>query len=188
VTQTNSPRGHGFLRVAECVAYENSQVVLFDDEVTTPLGAPGRHLRLQSRSCPLGVVVVAAAGSQLVLIHVHRYALDDWSLELPRGTCIDMETPEVAALRELAEETGILAADALILGYHRPDTSILETEVAIVTCCVGTTESTRPDPAEAVDEVLLLEPHEVWERITSGEIRDGFTLGAMALLHAHGRA
>jgi 8-oxo-dGTP pyrophosphatase MutT (NUDIX family) len=54
-----------------------------------------------------GVVVRAGADGPEVLV-VHRPRYDDWSL--PKGKAEPDETDEAAALREVAEETGVVAA------------------------------------------------------------------------------
>ena len=53
-----------------------------------------------------GIVIDRRHGQQRVLV-VHRPAYDDWSL--PKGHLEAGEAPAAAALREVAEETGVLA-------------------------------------------------------------------------------
>ena len=59
---------------------------------------------------------VGAHGATEVLV-VHRPRYDDWSL--PKGKLDDGETHEAAALREVAEETGLVCALGEELPAHR---------------------------------------------------------------------
>ncbi|AXB42253.1 NUDIX hydrolase [Amycolatopsis albispora] len=67
----------------------------------------GFHPDLALRPMPLALVVVAFRGRVLMMLNAFRR---HW--ELPGGMLEAGEGPEAAALRELAEETGILATTA----------------------------------------------------------------------------
>jgi 8-oxo-dGTP diphosphatase len=62
-----------------------------------------------------GGVVTRAGRDGLEFLVVHRPRYDDWSL--PKGKLDPGETPRAAALREIAEETGVLVR----LGVALPD-------------------------------------------------------------------
>jgi 8-oxo-dGTP pyrophosphatase MutT (NUDIX family) len=64
-----------------------------------------------------GVVSRAGEGGVLEVLLVHRPKYDDWTL--PKGKLEPGETHEQAALREVAEETGL----ACELGRELPSTS-----------------------------------------------------------------
>ena len=55
-------------------------------------------------------MVVARDGDEIVVVRQSRPGADSRTLELPSGKIEDGETPEEAAVRELAEECGIAAA------------------------------------------------------------------------------
>ncbi len=63
---------------------------------------------------PASVLIVPVLpDGQMVMVHQYRYNLRRYVLEFPAGTVTNGETPAVAALRELEEETGFaLAEDA----------------------------------------------------------------------------
>ncbi len=44
---------------------------------------------------------------KIVMIRQYRYPLDDYLYELPAGLIDEGETPEIAAIREMKEETGL---------------------------------------------------------------------------------
>jgi 8-oxo-dGTP pyrophosphatase MutT (NUDIX family) len=70
-----------------------------------------------------GVVLHTLDGVVHVLV-VHRPAYDDWSL--PKGHVDDGESPEDAALREVAEETGVEARIARAAGTTEHEVVLVE--------------------------------------------------------------
>ncbi len=180
-----------FRRISENIAYQNERVVLYDDTVERPDGTSGRYLRFSYHGNPLGAVVVPRLpDGRFLLIQIHRYAVDSDSLEFPRGGGHLGETVEQVASRELNGETGLAAKQCRLLGFLRPDTAIVMTEVGVVMAELdeAAEASFRPGVNEAISGGRFATLDEVWNLVANGSIRDGFTLGAMALLHASGLA
>lgn len=61
---------------------------------------------------PSVMVVPMTADRQLVLVRQYRHNLKSYQLEFPAGTMHETEDPEVAARRELEEETGFIPSAA----------------------------------------------------------------------------
>jgi 8-oxo-dGTP pyrophosphatase MutT (NUDIX family) len=59
---------------------------------------------------PSAMVVPLTADRRLVLVRQYRHNLKSYQLEFPAGTMHENEDPEVAARRELEEETGFTPA------------------------------------------------------------------------------
>jgi ADP-ribose pyrophosphatase len=59
---------------------------------------------------PSVMVVPVTAGRRLVLVRQYRHNLKSYQLEFPAGTMHETEDPEIAARRELEEETGFTPA------------------------------------------------------------------------------
>jgi ADP-ribose pyrophosphatase len=74
------------------------------------------------------VSVFAMTSDGLIpLVRQYRSALEKYTIELPGGLRDEDESPEVCAMRELYEETGLKASDApFALGRFAPDTGRLE--------------------------------------------------------------
>jgi ADP-ribose pyrophosphatase len=84
-------------------------------------GAPHYSLRTNDY---VSVVAVTREG-RIVLVRQFRPAVDRMTLELPSGHVENGETPELAARRELLEETGHVADTFEFLGNLSPDTGRL---------------------------------------------------------------
>jgi 8-oxo-dGTP pyrophosphatase MutT (NUDIX family) len=65
---------------------------------------------------PDSVIIVATEADEIVLVRQTRPGAGGTTLELPAGCLEDGETPEEAAVRELAEECGLAAGSWRKLG------------------------------------------------------------------------
>ena len=100
------------------ILHRGHYVIFREDTVVDPDG--GRHLR-DIVDHPGAVAVVAFDGDDLLLVRQYRLAAGRILLEIPAGTLDRLsdgtiEDPEVAAPRELGEETGFRAATWRRLG------------------------------------------------------------------------
>jgi ADP-ribose pyrophosphatase len=69
-------------------------------------------------------VVPFTASGEVVLVRQYRHGADRVTLEIPGGMVDAGERPEVAAARELIEETGYRAAELVPLGSVNPNPAI----------------------------------------------------------------
>jgi 8-oxo-dGTP pyrophosphatase MutT (NUDIX family) len=93
-------------RVSRRSVYENPWIELLHDEVIQPDGKPGIYGVVHFRQRAVGVVPLDLATNRVLLVGQYRYVLDRYSWEIPEGGGGFDESPEEAARRELAEETG----------------------------------------------------------------------------------
>lgn len=89
--------------------YENPWIAVREDRVLRPDGAEGIYGVVHFQNVAVGVLPVEDDGD-VWLVGQYRYPLDEFSWEIPEGGCPAGESPEVCALRELREETGLRAA------------------------------------------------------------------------------
>ncbi len=125
---------------------------------------------------PESVVLVVLDGDELVAVRQTRPGSGGQTLELPSGKLEPGESPEQAAVRELAEECGLAAASWRGLGsfWVVPAYSTERTHVFEAT---GLSAAAPAELDEDEDvEVVRLAVEEAWPRLS-----DGASLAALAL-------
>jgi 8-oxo-dGTP pyrophosphatase MutT (NUDIX family) len=98
------------------------------------------------------------------------------SLEVPSGL-LEAESPECAALRELAEETGLRLSSVVhvFTGYLAPTLLSQRMHLYVADVDAGVAGAAEPDDGEDL-EVVELSMTAVVQLIASGEIRDAKTV------------
>lgn len=169
-------------RRREVEVFQNEYGSLYNDETTGPTGVKGRYLRWAwSRS---GVIVVATKGDQVALWEMYRYPIRVLSLEFPRGGIELGEEPEDAAVRELKEETGLMAISAVKVGELYPDSGIIDGSTNVVHAEVAeevslaTTESMESIGSTAT----WLDSSQISARIAGSAIRCSLTIAAWTIV------
>ncbi|MFP3461301.1 NUDIX hydrolase [Arthrobacter globiformis] len=171
---------HEIRCIAERLVYENRFVKVYDDVVQFPDGSPGTYVRLDSAVAGTAVVLIPLNEGRIGLVRTFRYALRKLELGLPRGFSQGVSIEDTAR-RELREELGVDAIKLNVLGYLTPDSGIQSARVAVVEAPVVGIEG-EPEDSVEVESVHWLPESRVEEMIRAGEIEDGFTIAALALL------
>lgn len=120
------------------------------------------------KNLPDGVIIYALAGEnkdKIVLIRQYRYPINDYIYEFPAGLVEEKEEYNVAAEREIFEETGMKFTPLKVPnGYNRPFfTSIGMTDESCATVfgyCEGEPSSVNQEDSEEI-EVILADRNEV---------------------------
>ncbi|MFE2524826.1 NUDIX hydrolase [Streptomyces sp. NPDC059382] len=164
--------------------YANRFGHLYNDEVVFPGGTEGRYLRWQWSQ--QGVVVVPVGPQGMALLPMYRYPVGAVSLEFPRGGCVPGEAPEVAAARELAEESGLVAASVRSIGLLHADTGLIGTQTHVCLADVHPVQrsSATPDASESVAEPVWASRDTMTEWLQEGRITCGITIAAFAVATA----
>jgi ADP-ribose pyrophosphatase len=128
------------------------------------------------------VILPLLADGSVVLLRNRRPATGETLLEVPAGTLEPGEAPEVAAVRELAEETGYSAGRWRKLHEFYPSPGVLSERMFLFVA-----QDLTPGPMH-LDAGEEIEPHVVaWDQALTwaldGTIRDGKTLVAILLWH-----
>lgn len=105
-----------------------------------------------------GVTVVPFRENRVVLLRTYRHALENYFWEAARGFIDPEEDPRDAALRELAEETGLVCRpeNLLALGYAAPESSTITGR-----CALFAAIDCQPGGVRDDEEIGLGAPHEL---------------------------
>ena len=159
------------------VSYENPWIRIEHHEVVNPAGKDGIYGLVRYKNHAIGIVPIDENGNTY-LVGQYRYALRQYSWEIPEGGCpVGTDTLETAR-RELREETGLVAGDwQHIMEFHLSNSVSDEWGVAYVA------RGLRQEDAEPEDtEQLKLRKVPLREAIDmtlDGRITDALSILAL---------
>jgi ADP-ribose pyrophosphatase len=129
-------------------------------------------------------VVALDAEERLCVVRQYRHGIADFLWEIPAGKLDRGEAPELCAVRELTEETGVTARRWSSLGLYLPAPGIFTEVIHLFLAQELELGTARPDADEEL-EIDWLPFAEALERVVRGDWNDGKT--ALALLRAQYR-
>jgi ADP-ribose pyrophosphatase len=146
------------------------------------LYANGREHDLDFVRHPGAAAVVAVdAADRVCVVRQYRHGIADFLWEIPAGKLDKGEAPEVCAVRELAEETGISARRWTSLGVFLPAPGIFTEVIHLYLAQDLDIGAAAPDADEEL-ELQWLPMIEATAKVLRGDWNDGKT--AMALWRA----
>ena len=162
------------------VVYNNAWISTREDQVLRPDGQPGIYGVVHFKNRAIGVLPVEDDG-RIWLVGQHRYPLDVYSWEIPEGGGPLDEAPIEAAIRELREETGLIAAIVEPVGGPIHLSNSVSDEVGFLFRASGLTQG--PSDQEGTERIhaRCVPWDDAWRMVERGEITDSLTL--IALLH-----
>jgi 8-oxo-dGTP pyrophosphatase MutT (NUDIX family) len=104
------PHGTPWTPGPEQAAFESAWITVSDQMATAPTGRLARYGLVRFKNLAIAVLPIHDDGT-VTLVGQHRFPLGDYSWELPEGGSPLAEDPLDGAKRELAEETGLAAAE-----------------------------------------------------------------------------
>jgi ADP-ribose pyrophosphatase len=141
----------------------------------------GRAVEREIVHHPGGVAIVPVLdGDRIVLIRNDRIAVDDRLWELPAGTLEAGEATDIAAARELEEETGYRAGRMTPVGEFYASPGFLDELVRVFAAEDLQFVGQRLEAGEDI-EVVVLRRTEILEMITDGRIRDAKTIAGLLM-------
>jgi ADP-ribose pyrophosphatase len=128
-----------------------------------------------------GVAVVPVRGDEILLLQRYRHGISQHVWELPRGFIDDSEEPSVAALRELAEETGLACPpeQLLDLGTFFPDAGIIRGRVALFAATACQAGAERLEDEIGLDGAVWRSRREVRDLLRRNELQEGASCVAL---------
>lgn len=162
------------------VVYENPWIRVREDAVTRPDGGDGIFGVVEVQR-PAVFVVALTDDDEIVLVTLDRHTVGT-SVEVPAGGT-DGEDPLVAARRELAEETGLVAGTWRQVGTMNALNGICRAP-EVVFLATGLEEASGTDDTaarheEGIRDVRRVPVAEVLGLVSDGTITDGETVAAL---------
>jgi len=131
-----------------------------------------------------GVCIVPVdKDGRVYCVRQFRYPLMEETLEFPAGKLEVGEDPEVCAVRELSEETGLSASSIISMGSIYPTPGYCSEQLHLYLATGLKQGDAHPDPGEflSVDRIQI---NELVDMVYRGEIKDGKTVaGLFKALH-----
>lgn len=174
---------------ARRVVSENRFLAYVEEDLRDRHGRPYTYYQVESRFDAVVVVPVLADG-RLVVERIYRHPYRRHFLEFPAGGIEPGEAPLAAAARELAEETGFLAATLtpLLACEAMPGLLRLRLHLVLATDLTRAPEAVRHDGMEMI-QVEHLSEDALWTVVHGEDVPSSFlTMGLLAYAaHRRGR-
>ncbi|WP_090974629.1 NUDIX domain-containing protein [Parapedobacter composti] len=157
--------------------YENRWIQVQHSDVITPAGTPGIYGVVKFKNKAIGIVPLDDEG-YIYLVGQYRYALDEFSWEIPEGGGPLHEDPLLTAQRELKEETGLTAEKWQHIGRIHTSNSVTDEEGFIYLAQGLSQGEAEPEDTEEL-HVRRLHLKDAVELVMRSEITDSISICAI---------
>lgn len=170
--------------------YENEWFAVREDRVIRPDGQLGTYSVVSASRLATGIVPLWHDGT-VTLVGQHRYALNEYSWEIPEGGGALSAQPLEIAKRELIEEAGIQAATWIYLGRVHTSNCFTDELCHLFLASDLTQGIAQPDPDERI-ESRRVSFEEAVRMTCDGRITDAISIAgifraSMYLAHQNGK-
>lgn len=157
--------------------YDNRWINVSHHEVINPSGGNGIYGVVHFKNLAIGILAIDE-DDMVYVVGQYRYAINQYSIELPEGGGPHDEDPLKAAQRELLEETGLKAEHwELFLTMHLSN-SVTDEKAIIYLAKSFTQHSNALEETEDIT-VVKMPFGELLNKILIGEITDAITVAAV---------
>lgn len=166
-------------RTYSCAIFSVNEVERFSQD--------GRHGKFVEVECPEWVIVIPLAKDEkgemrVIMEEQYRHGSDSITLEYPAGLVEEGEEPEVAARRELLEETGMVAGKLSKLATLCPNNAFMSNHQHFFLAeDLSAISEQKLDANEQID-LFSLPLDEVLEKMGSGIADNALMMAATGLL------
>jgi 8-oxo-dGTP pyrophosphatase MutT (NUDIX family) len=178
------PHGSPWTPGTERLAFESGWIMVTEQTAVAPTGKPSPYGVVRFKNLAVAVLPIHDDGT-VTLVGQHRFPLGDYSWELPEGGSPLGEDPLDGAKRELAEETGLMAAEWREVMRTQLSNSVTD-ERMIGYLALGLSPAGAAHDADETEAIALARVpfREALEAATGGYLPDMLTV-AMLLRGYH---
>jgi 8-oxo-dGTP pyrophosphatase MutT (NUDIX family) len=178
------PHGKPWTRLSERPVFENPWIRVTQYDAVAPTGKPANYGVISFKNIAIAVLPIHDDGT-IVMVGQNRFALADYSWEIPEGGSPLAEDPLEGAKRELAEETGLVAADWREVLKAQLSNSVTD-ERAIGYVALGLSDAPGGHHADDTEDLALqrVPYREALDAALAGHLQDVLTV-AMLLRAYH---
>ncbi|MBO4983740.1 MAG: NUDIX hydrolase [Clostridia bacterium] len=152
--------------------FDGVVVKLYVDDVELPNGK--KSVREVVRHPGAVCVVPVTDEGEVIMVRQFRYAFNQVLLEVPAGKLEPNEDPLEAALRELEEESGVVASKVEHIGEIYTTVAIIDEKIHVYLATGLTYKNAHPDDDEFL-EVEKIPLKTLVDMVMNGEIKDSKT-------------
>jgi 8-oxo-dGTP pyrophosphatase MutT (NUDIX family) len=159
------------------LVYENPWIRVEENQIINPAGKDGIYGTVHFKNRAMAIIPIDKNGDTW-LIGQFRYALNQYSWEIPMGGGLIGADFLESAKRELKEETGLIADKwTEILKIHTSNS--VTDEVGLVYLAEGLTQGETEFEETEILQIKKLPFKEALEMVMSGEITDSISLAGI---------
>ncbi|MDB5111545.1 MAG: hypothetical protein JWR67_2659 [Mucilaginibacter sp.] len=173
----HNPEENPWKITAEQNVYDNKWINLTEYQVINPSGNPGIYGKVHFKNTAIGILPIDDE-LNTYLVGQYRFALNQYSWELPEGGGPLETDPLESAKRELLEETGLKANYWSELQRMHLSNSVSD-ELSIIYIARGLAQfEAEPEDTEQL-QVHKVPFEEVYHMVCNNEITDAITVAAV---------
>jgi len=162
--------------------YDNPWINVSEDKVINPNGGDGIYGLVHFKHLAIGIIPIDEHGNTW-LVGQYRYALSEYSWEIPMGGGALTLDPVLSAQRELKEETGLSANDWRLLMKLHTSNSVSDEVGWVFVARQLTSGQPQFDDTEAID-IQKLPLAAAIDKVLDGTITDAISVAGLLKLRA----
>ncbi len=160
--------------------YDNKWISVREDQIVNPSGGKGIYGVVHFKSSAVGIIPLDDDGNTW-LVGQYRYALNEYSWEIPEGgVSFGKDMPE-GAKRELREEAGIIAGDWRDILHLAVSNSVTDQRAIIYLARKLSFVRAKPEETEAL-QIKKVPFSEAFQMVMDGTITDTMSVAAILKL------
>ena len=157
--------------------YQNPWIDVTEFEVLNPAGNPGIYGKVHFKNIAVGVVPITP-DMHTYLVGQFRFTLDAYSWEIPEGGCPEGTDPLQTAIRELKEETGLVAEKYKELMRIHLSNSVSDELAIIYLATELILQDAEPEETEAL-QIKKVSLSDAYSMVAAGTITDAMSVAAL---------